>query len=118
MQSEFLRDFIFNGPTNRPSLYDTKFAVKIFEREQRTKEVDKMFKHKKSDYKKFVIEPWQTDKFYKMEQNLWIYFLTEKEKVLECIEQVKKKAAEKGTQTFRALNINVSNAIWALQDLF
>lgn len=105
-----LREFIFSGPTNRPKLYDTKFAVEIYDRKQQTKEMEEAYNILKANYKKNINFPSQNDKYFRMEKNLWIYFLTEPKKVLECIEQVKKKAAEKGTSSFKALNINISKA--------
>lgn len=56
-------------------------------------------------YKKNIVEPWDTDRFYRMEKKLWIYFLTEPNKVLECIKEVQAKAAQKGCPEYKALNI-------------
>lgn len=86
--------------------------MEIYEKEQRKKELEKAFHDAKSNYKKNVVEHWENDKFFRMEKNLWIYFLTEPKKVLDCIKEVQKKAAEKGSATFKALNINISKATW------
>lgn len=100
-----LREFIFNGPTNQPSLYDTKFLMQIYDREQKKIEMEKAFESVRSNYKKNIVEPWESDRYFRMEKNLWIYFLTEPKKVLDCIQEVQKKAAIKGSAEFKALNI-------------
>jgi hypothetical protein len=98
---------IFNGPTNRPMLYDTHFAVQTFENEKKSKELEKIYDRLKLKYKINIIEPWGSDRYFKMERNLWIYFITEPKKVSECIKQVQQRAAQKGTTSFKALNINL-----------
>jgi hypothetical protein len=80
----------------------------MHEKEQRKKEIEKAFDQAKGNYKKNILEPWQKDKFFVMHQNLWIYFLTDPKKVLECIKEVQKKAAQTGNSSFNALNINLS----------
>ena len=106
-QSEMLRDFIFRGPTNRPCLYDSKFSFKINEIEQQQKEMLREHELVKSNYRKNIVEPYENDRFFKMEKNLWIYFLTEPKKLLECIKEVQKKAAILGSSSFKAMNITM-----------
>lgn len=98
---------MYNGPTNRPKLCDTKLSMQIFDREQKKIEIEKAYVDSKANYKKTILDP-SRDRFVRMERNLWIYFLTEPKKVLECIKEVQKKAAEKGSVTFKALNITLS----------
>lgn len=54
----------------------------------------------------------QNDRFFRMERNLWLYFLTEPKKVLECIKEVQKKAAEVGSVSFKAMNITIPKQNW------
>lgn len=108
-QSDALRKFIFNGPTiRRPKLYDTKFAMEIHEKGQKKREVEKAYEIAKHNYKKNIVEPSESDKFFVMNKNLWIYFLAEPKRVLECVKAVQEKAAEKGSSSLRALNITLS----------
>lgn len=104
-QFDLLREFIFSGPTNRPSLYDSKFLMQIHDNDQKKIEMEKALESAKTDYKKNIVEPWESDRYFKMEKNLWIYFLTEPKKVHECIKEVQKKAAQKGSLEYKALNI-------------
>lgn len=106
-QLEFLREFVYNGPTNRPRLHDTKLLMQIFDKEQKKIQIEKAYDEAKLSYKQKIIEP-SNDRFIRMERNLWIYFLTEPKKVLECIKEVQKKAAEKGSVSFKAMNITLT----------
>lgn len=111
-QSEILREFIFCGPTNLPVLYDTKFLLPTHEKRRKQKEIEKAYDSVKTSYMRNVVEPWNNDRFFRMDKNLWIYFLTEPKMVLECIKEVQKKAAEKGTTSFKAMNITLHRPNW------
>lgn len=67
--------------------------------------MEKAFETLRSSYKKHIVEPWESDRYFRMEKNLWIYFLTEPKKVQDCIKEVQKIAAQKGSSGFKALNI-------------
>lgn len=84
----------------------------IYDKEQKKKEMEKAFDEAKSKYRKNIVEPWQNDKFFRMEKNLWIYFLTEPKKILDCIKEVQKKAAERGSSSYKALNIVITKPTW------
>ena len=66
----------------------------------------------KSNYRKNIVEPYENDRFFKMEKNLWIFFLLEPKKLLECIKEVQKKAAVLGCSSFKAMNITMPKPIW------
>lgn len=118
-QSDLLREFIFSGPTSRPTLQDPKHMLNIHERELKKIEIEKEFEHIKENYKKNIVEPWDSDRFYRMEKKLWIYFLTEPRKVLECIREVQARAAQKGCSEYKALNIQgCSKNYWKLWNLY
>lgn len=114
--SEDLRKFIFRGPTNRPCLNDSKYQLDVREAQKKIKEQENALSSAKARYRKEVVEPFVNDKYFKMEKNLWIYFLNEPKKVVECIELVQKKAAEVGSSSFKALNITMSKGNWKLKD--
>lgn len=87
--------------------------MQIHDKEQKKIEVEKAFELSRTSYKKNIVEPWDSDRYFRMEKNLWIYFLTEPKKVHECIKEVQKKAAQKGSSGYKALNITgVSKATW------
>lgn len=77
----------------------------MHDRELKKLEIEKEFEKIKQNYKKNIVEPWESDRYFRMEKNLWIYFLTEPKKVLECIKEVQNKAAQKATPEYKALNI-------------
>lgn len=81
--------------------------MQIFDKEQKKIQIEKAYDEAKLSYKQKIIEP-SNDRFIRMERNLWIYFLTEPKKVLECIKEVQKKAAEKGSVSFKAMNITLT----------
>jgi hypothetical protein len=107
-QSENLQASVLKGPTSALQLYDQLLISSIHEKEQNKRNIENIYDSAKSNYKKNIIEPWESDKFFGMEKNLWIYFLTDPLKVLECIKEVQKKASQVGTSSFNALNINFS----------
>lgn len=82
--------------------------MEIHDKEQKKKELEKMYELAKSNYKKNVVELSESDKFYIMNKNLWIYFLAEPKRVQECIKEVQRKAAERGSSSLRALSITLS----------
>lgn len=86
--------------------------MQIFDREQKKIEIEKAYEEAKSNYQKKIYEP-SHDRFVRMERNLWIYFLTEPKKVLECIKEVQKKAAEKGSASFKSMNITLPKQNWS-----
>jgi hypothetical protein len=68
-------------------------------------QVEREFEAAKVKYKKNIIEPWDTNRYHRMEKKLWIYFLSEPMKLVECIKEVQAKAAQKGCPEYKALNI-------------
>jgi hypothetical protein len=79
--------------------------MQIHDKKEKKVELEKAFEAAKSNYKKNIVEPWESDRYFRMEKNLWIYFLTEPKKVHDCIKEVQKKAALKGSLGYKALNI-------------
>lgn len=103
-----LQNLVLTGPTSALQLYDQLLVSSIHEKEQSKKEIEKSYDNAKNSYKRNIIEPWASDKLFGMEKNLWIYFMTDPTKVLDCIKEVQKKASQKGTSSFNALNINLT----------
>lgn len=83
------------------------FSTAIYEAEQRTRQVEEGFQDEKSYYLKNIVVPIQNDRMFRLERNLWIFFLTQPKKVLESIQEVQKAAAEKNTASFKAMNITI-----------
>ncbi|CRL04566.1 CLUMA_CG017636, isoform A [Clunio marinus] len=88
-----LREFVYKGPTNRPVLNDVKYYQKIYNCEESNQKAAKMFETLRRSYENNFLKPFNTDRFFKMEYNLWIYFLTSPAKVKKCIQEVQRKAA-------------------------
>lgn len=87
-----------------PLLYDTKFLIQIFNRKQRTNNLDKAVDVAKKKFKENA-KKWEEDKYFAMQQKLWIQFLTAPQKVVEYIKEVEKRAAEIQSSSYRALHI-------------
>jgi hypothetical protein len=79
--------------------------VSIYEKETKKRNFEKMWKEIKLNFQKNVLEPYQNDKFYRMKELLYIWFLTEPRKVPLAIKEVQRKAVEEGSASFKALNI-------------
>ncbi|KAG5685092.1 hypothetical protein PVAND_014293 [Polypedilum vanderplanki] len=106
-QSKIFKKFILNGPTNKPCLYDPKFIVRIFEKKQKRNELDKIFQELRSSFQKNIVDPFNNDKFHRMRILLFIWFCSDQRKVILAIKEVQNRAAEEGSSSFRALNINM-----------
>lgn len=80
----------------------------MHEKEQKKKDIENTYDQAKKNYKKNIIDPWESDKAFAMGMNLWIYFLADPKKVIDSIKEVQKKAALRGNSSFNALNINLT----------
>lgn len=103
-----INKLIYTGPLCKPSLYDSQFFTLIYEKEERKKEFQLCWQDIYSKIKSNIIDPYHNDRYKRMKDLLYIWFLTEPKKVLCAIAEVKKQAAEIGSQSFKALNITLN----------
>jgi uncharacterized protein YlxP (DUF503 family) len=106
-QAKIFKSFIFNGPTNKPCLYDPKFTVEIHQRKQNRKKLNSVYQELKNQFQANIVEPFNNDKFHRMKVLLFIWFCSDQRKVILAIKEVQKRAAEEGSASFKALNITV-----------
>jgi hypothetical protein len=104
-----LDEFVFSGPTNKPQLYDSKFIVPIYEKQQKLKEIVQESRTIRKNFEKNVFDKFSRDKFHKMKELLFIWFCSEPKKVLQAIKEVQAKAAEEGSASYKALNVTLTS---------
>lgn len=83
--------------------------MQIYKKDRQIKEIDKEFNAFMLTYQRTFQEPVK-NRFFRYERDLWIYFLAEPKKVLECIKEVQRKAAAVNSSSFKALNIQLPKA--------
>jgi hypothetical protein len=56
----------------------------------------KDFAELKKQFAENILKPWETNEIFRLQRNLWIYFMTEPNKFYNSLEIIKKKVAENG----------------------
>lgn len=95
-QRKQLAEFVYNGATNCPKLIDSKFITQISAEQRRLQNFEKAFVALRTQIKENILKPWESDEIFRLQRNLWIYFMIEPHKFFDSLEKIKKKSSEKG----------------------
>ncbi|XP_039452196.1 augmin complex subunit dgt3 [Culex pipiens pallens] len=89
-----LERYVFDGPVNRPQFFDQQYQERIQRLSFEMDQIEKHLKTLKTDYQQNINEPKNNDKFWRYNQNLWVWFLTEPKKVAIAIKEVTAAASQ------------------------
>lgn len=89
-----LERYVFDGPVNRPQFFDQQYQERIQRLSFEMDQIEKQLKTLKTDYQQNINEPKNNDKFWRYNQNLWVWFLTEPKKVAIAIKEVTAAASQ------------------------
>ncbi|XP_055598422.1 augmin complex subunit dgt3 [Uranotaenia lowii] len=91
---QLLSKYVYDGPVNKPQFFDQQYHEKVQRLTFEMNQIEKELKKLKSDYQQNVNEPMNNDKFWRYNQNLWVWFLTEPKKVAVAIKEVTAAASK------------------------
>lgn len=93
-----LKSLVF-GPTNTPSLYSPEISIRMHFLKILGTQSEARLKEIKNRYMKEYLEPNKTNKIWGYRRRLWIWFLTQPEKVPMAIDCVARAAAKTPRRT-------------------
>lgn len=102
-----LKSFVFDGPTNQPQLIDSHYSIIIHETFMKIKFLQSLYSKFKNNYQRKVIDPMNNNNFFRYKNLLWIWFLTEPNKILHAIKDIQSAAFKNGTASYKALGIKI-----------
>ncbi|XP_029714883.1 augmin complex subunit dgt3 [Aedes albopictus] len=88
-----LNKYVFDGPVNRPQFFDQQYQERMQRLSFEMDQIDKDLRALKTDYQQNINEP-KNNKFWRYNQNLWVWFLTEPKKVAVAIKEVTAAASQ------------------------
>ncbi|KAH8290521.1 hypothetical protein KR054_003746 [Drosophila jambulina] len=88
-----LRPFVYDSPIEQPMLENVRFLTRIFKVTQQHSRLEEAVRSLRTDFMENIVGRMDRDKLWRYSMLLWIWFLTEPQRVMYAIEEVKKVAA-------------------------
>ncbi|KAH8279319.1 hypothetical protein KR026_006571, partial [Drosophila bipectinata] len=88
-----LRPYVFDSPIEQPMLENVRYLSAIFNVTQQQSRLDEAVRQLRTDFLQNVSGRMDSDKLWRYSVVLWIWFLTEPQRVLYAIDEVKKASA-------------------------
>ncbi|XP_062551653.1 augmin complex subunit dgt3 [Armigeres subalbatus] len=88
-----LTRYVFDGPVNRPQFFDQQYQERMQRLTFEMDQIEKDLRALKTDYQQNINEP-KNNKYWRYNQNLWVWFLTEPKKVAVAIKEVTAAASQ------------------------
>ncbi|XP_017093958.2 augmin complex subunit dgt3 [Drosophila bipectinata] len=88
-----LRPYVFDSPIEQPMLENVRYLSAIFNVTQQQSRLDEAVRQLRTDFLQNVSGRMDMDKLWRYSVVLWIWFLTEPQRVLYAIDEVKKASA-------------------------
>ncbi|CAD7076673.1 unnamed protein product [Hermetia illucens] len=86
--------YVFDGPIDGPMFENVKFLEPIYEARRTKEDIEKMIRRIRCDIQANITDKMHSDRFWRFQQVLWIWFLTEPKKVIQAIEEARKAASK------------------------
>ncbi|KAH8280387.1 hypothetical protein KR018_005239, partial [Drosophila ironensis] len=88
-----LRPYVYDSPTELPMLESVRHLSAIYNVSQQHSRLDEAVRHLRTEFLENVSGRMDRDKFWRYSMDLWIWFLTEPQRLLYALDEVKKAAA-------------------------
>ncbi|XP_020802309.1 augmin complex subunit dgt3 [Drosophila serrata] len=88
-----LRPFVYDSPIEQPMLENVRYLNRIFNVTQQHSRLEEAVRSLRTDFQEHIVGRMDRDKLWRYSVLLWIWFLTEPQRVMYAIEEVKKVAA-------------------------
>lgn len=97
-------NYINDGPLIRIILCDPKISSQLFTASERKSVLDSNIRELKQDIRKNISEPMHGDKLFFYKYKLWVWFLSEPNKLVHAIKEVKDAAAKKESPAYNSIS--------------
>nr|ACX36511.1 SD23928p [Drosophila melanogaster] len=88
-----LRPFVYDSPLEQPMFENVRYFSAIYNVTQQQTRLDESGRSLRKDFLENVVGRIERDKLYRYSVVLWIWFLTEPQRMMHAIDEVKKAAA-------------------------
>ncbi|EDV55383.1 augmin complex subunit dgt3 [Drosophila erecta] len=88
-----LRPFVHDSPLEQPMFENVRYLSTIYNVTQQQNRLDESVRSLRKDFLENVVGRIERDKLYRYSVVLWIWFLTEPQRMMHAIDEVKKAAA-------------------------
>ncbi|ALC48317.1 dgt3 [Drosophila busckii] len=90
---QLLQPFVYDSPLEQPMFENIQYLCPIFKAAQQQQGFDVAVRQLRTKYMDNITERMNKDKLWRYQQLLWIWFLTEPQRVLQAIDVVKRESA-------------------------
>ncbi|EDW00518.1 augmin complex subunit dgt3 [Drosophila grimshawi] len=91
---EKLRPFVYDSPLEQPMFDHTQYLYQMFNVAEQQLSFDKAIRHLRTQFQETITQRMDNEKLYRYSKLLWIWFLTQPERVIHAIDEVKKCSAK------------------------
>ncbi|KAH8254788.1 hypothetical protein KR032_012202, partial [Drosophila birchii] len=88
-----LRPFVYDSPIKQPMFKNIRYLNRIFNVTQQHSRLEEAVRSLRNDFHEHIVGRMDRDKLWRYSVLLWIWFLTEPQRVMYAIDEVKKVAA-------------------------
>ncbi|XP_030387257.1 augmin complex subunit dgt3 [Scaptodrosophila lebanonensis] len=89
-----LRPFVYDSPLEQPMFTHVRYLCPIFNATRNQQRFEEMLRHLRLEFQEKIIERMDKEKLWRYSKLLWIWFLTEPQRVIHAIDEVKKASAK------------------------
>ncbi|XP_022221650.2 augmin complex subunit dgt3 [Drosophila obscura] len=89
-----LSPFVYDSPLEQPMLDNVRYLYAIYSVAQEQTRLDEMMRHLRTEFQENIVGRMDRDKLWRYKMLLWVWFLTEPQRMLYAIDEVKKAAAK------------------------
>ncbi|XP_034118544.1 augmin complex subunit dgt3 [Drosophila albomicans] len=88
-----LRPFVFDSPIEQPLFENVEHLCSMFDAIRQMQHFEESINHMRTQFKESIIDRMEKEKLWRYSQLLWIWFLTEPQRMQHAIDEVKKCSA-------------------------
>ncbi|KAH8387532.1 hypothetical protein KR093_007690, partial [Drosophila rubida] len=88
-----MRPFVYDSPIEQPMFENVELLCSMFEAMRQKQHFEESINHLRTQFKELIIERMDKEKLWRYSKLLWIWFLTEPQRMLHAIDEVKKCSA-------------------------
>ncbi|EDW65750.2 augmin complex subunit dgt3 [Drosophila virilis] len=89
-----LSPFVYNSPLDQPMFEHIQYLCPMFDAAQQQMRFEESLRHLRTQFQEKILERMDKEKLWRYSKLLWIWFLTEPQRMLHAIDEVKKSSAK------------------------
>ncbi|TDG44039.1 hypothetical protein AWZ03_009528 [Drosophila navojoa] len=91
---QLLCPFVYNSPLDQPMLENVRYLYPMFEVRQQQLRFEDSLRQLRTQFQETILERMDKEKLWRYSKLLWIWFLTDPQRMIHAIDEVKKSSAK------------------------